>query len=155
MTSQTHIRTDKDTLARLRSIAGDMPVTTYLREVVSKPGGVIPDTPLDALRKSILSRFDKIDKRLESIESDINEFDKTWFKSFLKHERDILWLSNMTGALRDTIESINSLPPGKRLDPETLRKNIIEAADVATDKEWARVLKEIDYKLRAGHEDKE
>lgn len=67
MVMQTHIRTDKETLARLRTLAGDMPVSTYLREVVSKPGGEVPIDPIETLRISILKSIEGIKTELEAI----------------------------------------------------------------------------------------
>ena len=72
------IRTDSETVDRLRWLAGDMPVSKYLREVVSKPGGKAPIDPLEALRASILKRLDGIDallQRLDGIETALKRLD--------------------------------------------------------------------------------
>lgn len=65
----THIRSDKDTLAKLKVMAGDKPVATFLRDLAN---GVeqtpVPVNELEALRKSVLKRLEKLEN---SIHQDI------------------------------------------------------------------------------------
>lgn len=56
----THIRTDKDTLEKLRAIAGDKPVAQLLRDIAA--GQVTASAPVDALevlRASIIKQFEE------------------------------------------------------------------------------------------------
>lgn len=89
------IKSDKETLERLRAIAGGTPISTYLREIVSKPGGKEPESPLDVLRNVMLKRFDQLDAKL-----------KTQDKYLSNAETNIALLSEqmsfMLGFLRDT-----------------------------------------------------
>lgn len=71
--AQTGIRTDKDTLKKLKELAGDKSLGAYLRDlangVVQEP---VPVDALDKFRESMLKRLDKMDKTLERLEKTVS-----------------------------------------------------------------------------------
>ena len=69
----TLIRVDLATKARLETLAGDMPLMKYLREVASRPGEEI-ESPLDALRNALLRRLDGIDATIEELRCNIDSY---------------------------------------------------------------------------------
>jgi hypothetical protein len=97
----THIRTDKDTLAKLRVMAAGKPITAYIRDLAN---GVetapVPVNELEILRSSIL-------KQLEEIKASIAGLDDAWFRSFMKHEKDVMYMANVQALMLKVQEKVN------------------------------------------------
>lgn len=90
------IKSDKETLERLRAIAGSMPVSTYLREVVSKPGGKEPVSPLDVLRNVMIKRFDQLEAKLKDLDKYLSNAETN--------------VSQLTDMMSDVMQALDASP---------------------------------------------
>jgi hypothetical protein len=101
VTEQTGIRTDRDTLTKLKVLAGEKSMGQYLRDIAN---GIetppVPVNELEILRSSIL-------KQLEEIKASIAEFDDAWFRSFMKHEKDVMFMANVQALMLKVQDKVN------------------------------------------------
>lgn len=128
MVAQTHIRTDKDTLSRLKVLAGDKSLNSLLRDIAS---GV----ELPALtRDEIADRLDTISEQITELQENFLGLDETWWNSFMKHEKDVLMMGTIVGLLASAIEQGN---PEKFKDLQLI---IRDQAKEIVDRDWQKHL---------------
>ena len=132
---------DTNTLARLRVLSGQKPVARYLRELSLI---LTQDSPpsMDDLQGGesltpIRKQLSELKSDMESIKADIQELaenftglDKTWHKSFVKHEKDLLLMVNYCNALGSAIEKLHP-------DYKGVGKTIRDAGLELTKKQWS------------------
>lgn len=95
------IRSDRQTIEGLKKVAGDRPVARLLRDIASgSDKSSVPANELEVLRSSIL-------KQLEEIKEQIAGLDDAWFRSFLKHEKDVLFMTNVQALMLKVQDKIN------------------------------------------------
>lgn len=127
MKETTHIRVGVDTLERLKKVSGeaDKSIAEYVHDLAfnsSVPPNI--QDSLEALRQSIL-------KQLEDIKQDIAGLDNSWFRSFLKHEKDVLLMTNVQALMLKIMDKVN---PGSW-------DYVIKEAERITKDDWAAHLK--------------
>lgn len=90
------IRSDAQTIEKLKVIAGDRSLSELLRDIAEDR-----ESPLETLRASLL-------KQLEDIKAQISGLDESWFKSFVKHEKDVMFLSNVQALMLKVQDKVNT-----------------------------------------------
>ena len=124
VTEQTGIRTDRDTLTKLKVLAGEKSMGQYLRDIAN---GIetppVPVNELEILRSSIL-------KQLEDIKEQLASFDDAWFRSFMKHEKDVMFMANVQALMLKVQDKVNPgawdyvMKEAERINNEDWKKHL-------------------------------
>lgn len=127
----TTIAIDPATREKLKARAGGRGVATLIRKWANDPE---PEylAEVEALRASILRQLQDIKDDVASIKRDMAEFDNVWWRSFLKHEKDVLKIGVQMGLLRSAIQHFHQDEP----DAEDLEQLIVEQAVEESEKRW-------------------
>lgn len=122
---------DPATHAKLKARAGGWGIATLVKEWANDPE---PEylSEVEALRSSILKQLKEIKDEVGVIKADIEHFDNVWWRSFLKHEKDILKIGVMMGLLRSAIQHFHQGDP----DAECLEQLIVEQTAEESEKRW-------------------
>lgn len=130
MVMQTHIRSDKETVAKLKVLAGERSLNALLQDVAA--GVEVPALTRDG----ITERLEKISGQITELQDNFKGLDETWFKSFMKIQKDMLLQATISGMLVSALE---------QLDPERfagLKRIIQEQSKQSTDEDWQNYLHE-------------
>lgn len=100
----THIRSDKDTLAKLKVLAGEKPVAQFLRDIATgKDTMSVPVNELEILRASLIKQLDDIKGQIADLAA------KSW-NVYMAHEKALMTVATQAGMIASYLELRDERP---------------------------------------------